>query len=1191
MARNSSTRWFSALAVLIVFVLLAWLLGAVLSLSEGERVGLRVGLLALGIIAAAALLWYLRPQDEPLMATPGAERDDALMAIAAARGRLARGVFDAKQMVLVTGTTGSCKTTIVSHAGLNPELLAGDAPVAAADAASPTAAANLWVAGDALLVEPGGAVFADAGRWRQFVRELRAPRLAAAIGRGTTAARSVVVCVSCDTFFAAGAGVELEALAKITRERLADAARELGVALPVYVVFTKADRIPDFESWVAPFTHDEITAPLGAALPFDAAAGAAGSYDTRISARIETAFAMIVASLATRRLELLGRTSGMAPRLAAYELPRSLGKLAPAVTRYLSEICRPTQLGVSPQLRGFYFVGARPIAVDHAPAAAMPASQAAAAPVVAGATSVFSRGGAASVAPPVASLSSTGTRRVPQWVFLTRLFPEVVLGDRGATTMATGGMRVARLRRAMLAAGIAALLIVSFGVLRSWLGNRAYAERTNVAARDVAALPVVSAPAGSIALPSADALRRLDALRSVLDTLRGYETAGVPTRLRWGLWRGDDLLASGRQVWLAGYRRQLHDAAWTALVDSLRALPPLPRPTDDYGRDYAMLKAYLIGTTESKRSTPEFMAPVLLTSFARGQALDADVTALARRQFEFYAVGLAHENPFPQTADAAVVGRGRDFLGRFAGAEQIYQFMLAEAAKTTPPARLATLAPQAAGVIAATDVPGGFTAGGWRFMQNAFAHADRFFEGESWVVGDAGNARAKDRDAILAELRTRYRGDYVRAWQGYIRSLAIARGGSMRDAATKLGMLGGGQSPLFAALSLASRNTDTDSSVIAAFQPVKVVTSPKTDSYVFEGNQPYLNGLLAVQGALEQTASMPPAVDTPSTQALTQSAQQSLAAVTQAKVAARQLTQKFVVGGEGAQIGAPLAALLLAPLENADQVLRGAASTRPPAHRVVAAGGGGGAKAPSAGGAAAPAVNVAALTKVLNERGGVLCSAMTPMLAKFPFSPDASTEASIGEVSAMLAPGTGALWAFQQERLEGLLVKQGNTWVASPSAPVPLSAPFVAFFNRAAQVSNALFSGGSEPRVVFTAHAVVDEDPRWVTLSQGNQSARFEKNTPPAQFVWPSASGREVKLTGQYGRRERSIAQTNGDWAMFRFVAQAAKVEGDAGMHAEWTQQDKNARPVAVDFVFASGAPVFKRGWLGGMACAPQVTR
>jgi type VI secretion system protein ImpL len=1189
MARNSSTRWFSALAVLIVFVLLAWLLGAVLTLSDAERVALRVGLLALGIVAAAALLWYLRPQDEPLVATPGAPRDDALVAIATARGRLPRGAFDSKPLVLVVGTDASCKTTLVTQAGINPQLLAGDAPVASGSAPPPTAAANLWLTNDALVAEPGGPVFADAPRWRTFVRALRAPRLAAAMGRGNTSARSIVMCVSCDTFYAAGGGTELEMLARLTRERLAEASRELGVALPVYVVFTKADRIPDFETWAAPFTNAEVAAPLGAAVPFDVPdGGGAGSYDTRVTARIESAFARMVSALAGRRVEMLGRTNTAEQRLAAYEFPRSLGKLAPAVTRYLVEICRPTQLGVSPQLRGFYFMGARPVAVEHAPVAA-PIASGAARQVVAGATSVFSKVNAAAAATPLAP-AAAGTRRVPQWVFLSRLFPDVVFGDGGAGTLATGGTRVSGLRRAMLGVGIAAALILTIGVLRSWSGNRDYANRTAAAARDVTSLPVVTAPAGTIAFPSVDALRRLDVLRGMLDTLRGYQRTGVPTRLRFGLWRGDALLADGRKIWFDGYQRQLHTVAWNALVDSVRAMGA--RPAGDYGRDYSMLKAYLIGTTESRRSTPDVMAPVLLQSFARGQALDADVSALARRQFEFYATELASDNPLPQAADASIVSAARAHLGQSSGAVQIYQFMLAEAAKASPAARLIALAPQSAGVVTAADVPGAFTAGGWRFMQDAFAHADRFFEGETWVVGDAGAPRLKDRDAILASLRTQYRADYVKAWQTYVRSIAIVRATAARDAATKLGTLGGGQSPLFAAFSLASRNTDTDSTVIAAFQPVKVLTNPKPDSYVFEGNQPYLNALLAVQGAMEQVANIPPPTDTASTQALVQAAQQALGTVTPAKVAARQLTQKFVVGGEGAQIEPQIAAVLLAPLENAEQVLRGVTSTRAPAHRIVASGGGGAKGAVAAPGApAAAGVDVAALSAQLNERGRSICAAMTPMLAKFPFNPDATAEATLAEVSAMLAPGTGALWAFQQERLEGLLVKQGTTWAASPTGAVALSAPFVAFFNRAAQVSNALYNGGAEPRVVFTAHAVVNEDPRWLTLSQGNQVAKFEKNTPPAQFVWPSASGREVKFTGQYGRRERLIAQTSGDWAMFRFVALAVKEDGDATMHAEWTQADKNAAPVAIDFVFTSGAPVFRRGWLGRMACAPQVTR
>ncbi len=1199
MARSKSTRWYAAFVVLLAFILLAWLLGAVLTLTDGERVALRVGLVVLGLIAAGALLWFLRPVDEPAATPGGAGRDEALATVAAARARLQRGAFDAKPIVLVLGSQGSCKTTVVTRSGTDPQLLAGDAPPAKGEAPKSTSSANVWLIRDAVLAEPGADVLADAARWKRFVRALRGPRLAAAFGRGTAAPRAAVVCVSCDHFYAGGAGEHLEGLGRLTRERLAEASRELGVAMPVYVVFTKADRIPHFEEWAAPFTNDEIRAPLGAALPFDnaaaqtgaARAGAAGAYAERVTPRLDGAIAGVVAALAGRRAQLLGRESVAERRLGAYELPREMGKLSAPLSRFLIELCRPMHLGVSPQLRGFYFVGARPLLVsDVAPSvAAKPAP----APMgVPDATRVFALGGvaAAQAAP---AYTPPASRRIPQWVFLDRLFPDVILADRGAASAASGGLRVARVRRTLLGVGIAAALVVAGAVTRSWVGNRSMANRVTTAAAGVAALPVVASPGGAVTFPSVDALNRLDLLRASLDTLAAYREGGVPTSLRWGLWRGNALLAGGRRVWLDGYRRELHAATWSALVDSLRALPEAPRPTDDYGRDYAMLKAYLVMTNEAPRSTPKFLAPVLLTSWARGQTLDADMTALARRQFEFYASELARANPFPLAADGGVVRHSREFLRRFSGADQIYQSMVAQANQAAPPAKLAEAAPMAAGVIAApNEMPGAFTAAGWAQMENAFRNSDPYFVGEPWVVGDSAAAQTQDREAVLAQLRRRYRGEYVQRWRTYVRGTSVVRSTSARDVAQKLGILGSAQSPLLATLALVSRNTSIDSAMSAAFQPVHAVTPPgPPDKFVSDANQQYVSALVSAQAAIEQVSNMPPVVDTASAQAIVQAAQQALGPVTQAKVAARQLAQKFAVDTAAVQVGQPVAALLLAPIDGAEAALRTVAATRAPsaAKPTVAAGGGGAAPTPPpppAGGGAA------ALAAILNERGRALCAAMTPMLAKFPFSPDAQTEASIPDVAAMLAPGTGALWAFHQERLEPLLEKQGGQWAEKAGAPVALSAPFLAFFNKAAAVSSALFGGAAEPHVELTAHGVVTPQVSQITLSHGSYVARFIKDTPPAQFLWPSQSGREAKLIAKVGKRDLLVDQATGDWALFRLVSRATRADANgSSLHAEWTNQQSGGVPVAVDFVVRGGYPVLQRGALGGMSCVAQVTR
>ena len=217
---------------------------------------------------------------------------------------------------------------------------------------------------------------------------------------------------------------------------------------------------------------------------------------------------------------------------------------------------------------------------------------------------------------------------------------------------------------------------------------------------------------------------------------------------------------------------------------------------------------------------------------------------------------------------------------------------------------------------------------------------------------------------------------------------------------------------------------------------------------------------------------------------------------------------------------------------------------------------------------------------------------MTPLLAKFPFNPDASADAAIADVVAMLAPGTGALWAFHKERLDPLIEKQGAQWVAKQGAPVALSAPFLTFFNRAATVSAALFGAAPEPRVELTARGVATPQVSLITLTHGSYVARFTRDTPPAQLVWPAQSGREARLVARVGKRDLLVGEATGDWALYRLVSRATRAEGAGGsLRAEWTNQQTAGAPVAVEFVFPGGYPVLQRGALGGMSCIAQVTR
>src|SRR5262249_24907832 len=157
-------------------------------------------------------------------------------------------------------------------------------------------------------------------------------------------------------------------------------------------------------------------------------------------------------------------------------------------------------------------------------------------------------------------------------------------------------------------------------------------------------------------------------------------------------------------------------------------------------------------------------------------------------------------------------------------------------------------------VVDAYEVPGAFTKGGVTFMLDAFKTVDKFLRGESWVVGE--DASGVDKAKLVAELQSRYSDDYTAQWRKFLTSAQVARYGSVKDAAAKLAVLSGNQSPLLALFSIASQNTAVALPDVAkTFQPVQLVTPPNvTDKLIGEKSAPYVNALLTLQSSLDQTA-------------------------------------------------------------------------------------------------------------------------------------------------------------------------------------------------------------------------------------------------------------------------------------------------------------------------------------------------
>src|SRR5262249_11966654 len=141
-----------------------------------------------------------------------------------------------------------------------------------------------------------------------------------------------------------------------------------------------------------------------------------------------------------------------------------------ALVQFLVDVCRPSQLTVGPFLRGFYFTGVRPVIVNEgAPVAAAAPSQQGAGGYAepAGATGIFSARVQPAPAPApmqqaAAAQQVTGTRKVPQWLFLSHLFNDILLADKVALGASGSSIKTSTTRRILL--GVAASLCFLFAV-------------------------------------------------------------------------------------------------------------------------------------------------------------------------------------------------------------------------------------------------------------------------------------------------------------------------------------------------------------------------------------------------------------------------------------------------------------------------------------------------------------------------------------------------------------------------------------------------------------------------------------------------------------------------------------------------------------------------------------------------------
>ena len=1024
----------------------------------------------------------------------------ALGILARARGR--RGFLYEQPWYVIIGPPGAGKTTALLNAGLNFPLAAelGQGAVAGVGG---TRYCDWWFTDQAVMIDTAGryttqdsSASVDQAGWHGFLDLLRRTRPRQPLN-------GVIVAIALSDIAQADAAARA-AHARAIRARIKEINTRLGVTVPVYALFTKADLIAGFTEF-----HDDLDTAgraqvWGMTFPPDRTpAGMAG--------RFAAEFRELVGRVEERMLDRLAAERSPDRRSLIAGFPMQVASLQAPLEAFLNEAFAGSQLDPAPWLRGVYLCSGTQegTPIDRLTGA-------------------------------LARSFGIDQRRAPSLrpqsgrsYFLGRLIGEVIFGEAMLGSADRSG---ARRRLALRGAGFGAVGLV-FVVLLAAL-FRSHADNAAAIARARAGLAAEQKVAAQIRLDpvaSADLSRIAPLLREARDLAgappeRGYHGIGL------------DQGASIRAATAAVYRNVLDHALLPRLVLQLEAemRGGLDRPDFLYQatRVYLMLgnqgplDASLVEAwmkLDWRRLYPGFGQTALRHSLMR------DLTALLAR-------------PLPDVPlDGQLIATARATFSRVPIAERVYSRIRDSEAASRVPAWTPAAALGAAGTpyfVNATGkpltdgVPGFFTKRGfYTVLLPALTHATQDVARESWVLGaqdrikpDSPQMQSLEQDVIRL-----YDTAYARHWQSMIDDLNIAPLGSAGQAVQALYVLGSPQSPMVRLLS--------------SMADELTLTKPPKDL------AKAAKGATGAEAKLRAPAKLNEAA-TRLKQLLGPQASGAPAPKPGAAINAEFAPLRNYVGNGAA--GSPLS-LTLQLIDQVQKQLATLAATAPGAAGPASPAAGGDAAQLLAGeaqhdpqpvsrwlGAIVATSNslrggsaAAAAAAAFKAPGGAAALCEKAVTGHYPFDASAASGIPLADFARLFAPG-GVMDNFFNTQVRPFVNMTGQVWTVQPVNGVapPVSQGAVAEFQRAQEIQQMFFLGGTQPSVQFTVTpAGLSAGAAQVVLQLGGVDVSYAHGpTVPTSVNWPGATGMQTArliITPAAGGTPVTL-QASGPWAVFR---------------------------------------------------------
>jgi len=441
--------------------------------------------------------------------------------------------------------------------------------------------------------------------------------------------------------------------------------------------------------------------------------------------------------------------------------------------------------------------------------------------------------------------------------------------------------------------------------------------------------------------------------------------------------------------------------------------------------------------------------------------------------------------------------------------EAIYRYLLSQISAKGKPVRLGDYSKDYAQVLKTDgEVSAPFTKAGAAQMLHqidAGNWADECIIGRGPAAGD---------NQLKATLRKKYKDAYIDAWRKFLADIRVAAYGTARVAVQKLGALSEKDSPILAALFMTRENTNfspeegrSDPSLTeirTAFQPVRILLpdSARIDFYWGAENEPYLEALSTLQKAMGRLSNSDPSVTSPR-----EACGEGLEEV-------KRIAARF----DQPEVQKEVRQLLEQPIQ--------AAQSLPP---------------PDSG-----------LQGALDD----LCRIVDRLRQKKPFNPRGKDEVRQDELAGVFARPAGKLWTFHSEKLASLVQEtSGHHWERRPGATPRVSDKLVAWFDKLARISTALFKPNvNKPEMDYEIR--VDKPGNVDTLTFDAGDGRHD----PGEYKlsWPGSS--KFELTTAPGA---TMANWKGLWSLFFMAYRAGhRGEGVLVLDCNFAPESNDCTPV-----------------------------